>query len=157
MFIGVPIKLLHEAKAHVVTVELKTGELYRGYLIESEDNMNCRIDSCHLTTKEGQTVYMEQVYLRGAQIRFMIVPDMFKNAPMFKRVRELAKGKNQSQLRAKAQRARGTPRLPRPGLQAEEQPTVAPEPAARASRPLINFLRPGPSRPINSLLAREHN
>ena len=106
MSIGVPIKLLHEAKSHVVTVELKTGELYRGYLIDSEDNMNCRIDSCHLTTRDGQTAYMDQVYLRGSQIRFLIVPDMFKNAPMFKRVRELAKGKNQAQLRAKAQRAR---------------------------------------------------
>jgi small nuclear ribonucleoprotein D3 len=107
MSVGVPIKLLHEAKSHVVTVELKTGELYRGYLIDSEDNMNCRIDSCHLTTKDGQSAFMEQVYLRGAQIRFFIVPDMFKNAPMFKRVRELAKGKTQAQLRAKAQRVRG--------------------------------------------------
>lgn len=34
--IGVPIHLLHEAENHVVTVELKTGEMYRGYLIEAE-------------------------------------------------------------------------------------------------------------------------
>lgn len=124
MFIGVPIKLLHEAKSHVVTVELKTGELYRGYLIESEDNMNCRIDSCHLTTKDGQAAYLEQVYLRGAQIRFMIVPDMFKNSAMFKRVRELAKGKNQAQLRAKAQRARGKIGSFRPGFQTNKQPCI---------------------------------
>jgi small nuclear ribonucleoprotein D3 len=122
MSVGVPIKLLHEAKHHVVTVELKTGELYRGYLIEAEDNMNCRIDSCQLTSRDGKTAYLEQVYLRGAQIRFMIVPDMFKNAPMFKRVRNLAKGKNQTLLRAKAQRARGNQPLKiRPGAQAEER------------------------------------
>ena len=36
MSIGVPIKLLHEAENHVVTVEVKSGELYRGYLIEAE-------------------------------------------------------------------------------------------------------------------------
>jgi hypothetical protein len=36
MSIGVPIKLLHEAENHVVTVELKNGELYRGYLTEAE-------------------------------------------------------------------------------------------------------------------------
>lgn len=36
MSIGVPIKLLHEAENHVVTVELKTGELFRGYLMEAE-------------------------------------------------------------------------------------------------------------------------
>jgi hypothetical protein len=31
MSIGIPIKLLHEAEQHVITVELKSGELYRGY------------------------------------------------------------------------------------------------------------------------------
>ena len=36
MSIGVPIKLLHESQHHVVTIELKTGELFRGYLIEAE-------------------------------------------------------------------------------------------------------------------------
>ena len=34
--IGVPIKLLHEAENHVVTIELKNGELYRGYLTDVE-------------------------------------------------------------------------------------------------------------------------
>ncbi len=36
MSIGVPIKLLHEAENHVVTIELKNGELYRGYLSDVE-------------------------------------------------------------------------------------------------------------------------
>ena len=27
---------------------------------------------------------MEQVFIRGSMIRFLIVPDMLKNAPMFK-------------------------------------------------------------------------
>ena len=40
MSIGVPIKLLHEAENHVITCELKSGELYRGYLMEAEDTMN---------------------------------------------------------------------------------------------------------------------
>lgn len=99
---------MHEAKHHVVTVELKTGELYRGYLIEAEDNMNCRIDSCQKTAKDGKSFYFEQIYLRGSQIRFIIVPDMLKNAPMFMRVRNQARGKNQPQLRSKAKRVRGT-------------------------------------------------
>lgn len=43
MSIGVPVKLLHEAEGHTVTIELKTGELYRGKLIEAEDNMNCQV------------------------------------------------------------------------------------------------------------------
>jgi len=36
MSIGVPVKLFHEAKEHVITVELKNGELFRGYLLEAE-------------------------------------------------------------------------------------------------------------------------
>jgi len=40
-----------------------------------------------MTARDGKNAYLEQVYLRGAQIRFVIVPDMLKEAPMFKRVR----------------------------------------------------------------------
>ncbi len=32
--LGVPVKLLHESLGHVITVELKTGHLYRGKLAE---------------------------------------------------------------------------------------------------------------------------
>ena len=42
--IGIPVKLLHESEGHTVSVELKTGEVYRGHLVESEDNMNMTID-----------------------------------------------------------------------------------------------------------------
>lgn len=41
--IGVPIKLLHEAENHMVTVEMKNGETYRGLLEEGEDTMNCKL------------------------------------------------------------------------------------------------------------------
>ena len=41
--IGVPIKILHEGEGHVVTVELKNGETYRGMLTEAEDSMNCQM------------------------------------------------------------------------------------------------------------------
>lgn len=45
MSIGVPIKVLHEAEGHIVTCETNTGEVYRGKLIEAEDNMNCQVSS----------------------------------------------------------------------------------------------------------------
>lgn len=45
MSIGVPIKVLHEAEGHIVTCETNTGEVYRGKLIEAEDNMNCQVIS----------------------------------------------------------------------------------------------------------------
>ena len=41
--LGVPIKLLHEAESHIVTVEMKNGEAYRGLLEEAEDTMNCKL------------------------------------------------------------------------------------------------------------------
>ena len=43
MSVGVPIKLLHEAANHVITIEVKTGELYRGYLSEAEVIINLKI------------------------------------------------------------------------------------------------------------------
>merc|ERR1712072_230675 len=83
--IGIPIKLLHEAEGHTVTLETKTGEVYRGQLLEAEDNMNCYIGSVTMTARDGRTSKLEQVAIRGSQVRFMILPDMLKNAPMFKK------------------------------------------------------------------------
>jgi small nuclear ribonucleoprotein D3 len=40
---GAPIQLLMEAENHVVTVELKNGETYRGQLVEAEETMNCQL------------------------------------------------------------------------------------------------------------------
>merc|ERR1712070_429802 len=83
--IGIPIKLLHEAEGHTITLETKTGEVYRGQLLESEDNMNCYIGNVTMTARDGRTSKLEQVAIRGSQIRFLILPDMLKNAPMFKK------------------------------------------------------------------------
>lgn len=40
--LGVPVKLLHEALGHVITVELKTGQMYRGKLLEGTFS-NCLV------------------------------------------------------------------------------------------------------------------
>uniref|UniRef100_A0A7S0QDX9 Small nuclear ribonucleoprotein Sm D3 n=1 Tax=Cryptomonas curvata TaxID=233186 RepID=A0A7S0QDX9_9CRYP len=86
MSIGVPIKLMHEAESHIITVELKTGELYRGQLVEAEDNMNMSMVNVTCTGRDGSISTLEQVFVRGGLIRFMILPDILKNAPMFKRI-----------------------------------------------------------------------
>lgn len=110
MSIGVPIKLLHEVENHVISVELKTGELFRGYLINVEDTMNVRMDDVYILTKEGKQFHLEQVYLRGSQIRFIVIPSFFKNAPMIKTVKSqikktkeavIAKGKIRTKPRGK--------------------------------------------------------
>ncbi|UKK02628.1 snRNP protein [Theileria orientalis] len=84
MSIGAPVKLLYEGIGHIVTIELQNSNLYRGTLTNVEDNMNCLLEGVTMTTKDGRTLALEQVYLRGAQILFMIFPDMLRHAPMFK-------------------------------------------------------------------------
>ena len=79
------MKLIHEAEGHIVTVELTNGELYRGVMIDAEDSFNCQLQNVTMTSKEGKTTKLEFVFLRGSKIRFIILPDMLRNSPIFKR------------------------------------------------------------------------
>lgn len=85
MSLGVPVKVLHEAEGHIVTLETNTGEVYRGKLVEAEDNMNCQMSGITVTYRDGRVGQLENIYIRGSKIRFLILPDMLKNAPMFKK------------------------------------------------------------------------
>lgn len=38
MSVGIPVKLLYEGMGHTVTVEIKTGETYRGSLVRLNNN-----------------------------------------------------------------------------------------------------------------------
>lgn len=99
--LGVPVKLLHESLGHIITVELKTGQLYRGKLAEgapqgatkkrtatniysaaAEDNLNISLKDITVTGRDGRVSQLDQVYIRGSMVRFFIVPDMLQNAPM---------------------------------------------------------------------------
>jgi small nuclear ribonucleoprotein D3 len=102
--LGVPVKLLHESLGHIITVELKTGQLYRGKLAEgasrrpsqiplsfshaepsfaAEDNLNIALRDITVTGRDGRVSQLDQVYIRGSMVRFFIVPDMLQNAPMW--------------------------------------------------------------------------
>lgn len=110
MSIGVPIKVLHEAEGHIVTLETIMGELYRGKLIEAEDNMNCLMGNITVTYRDGRTAQLEQVYIRGSKIRFLILPDMLKNAPMFKNIKgtKATQGRGKTAIiRASVNKTRG--------------------------------------------------
>lgn len=63
-----------------------SGEVYRGKLIEAEDNMNCQMADVCVTYRDGRTHQLENVFVRGSKIRFLVLPDMLKNAPMFKNI-----------------------------------------------------------------------
>ncbi|CCC69299.1 hypothetical protein NCAS_0C03090 [Naumovozyma castellii] len=81
---SIPVKLLNEAQGHIVSIELTTGETYRGKLIESEDNMNVQLRDVVVTQTDSKITRMDHVFVRGSHIKFFVVPDMLKNAPLFK-------------------------------------------------------------------------
>ncbi|EAT34881.1 AAEL012919-PA [Aedes aegypti] len=47
--------------------------------------MNCQMTQLTVTYRDGRTSNLENVYIRGSKVRFMNLPDMLKNAPMFKK------------------------------------------------------------------------
>lgn len=131
--IGIPIKLLNEAQVcppiflppsfppsllplslshtnapqgHVITLELTTGQVYRGKLLEAEDNMNIQLKDITVTARDGRVSHLDQVYIRGSHVRFFIVPDMLRNAPMFRSRGTRGKGVGLARGRATVNRAR---------------------------------------------------
>ncbi|KAG9411835.1 Small nuclear ribonucleoprotein Sm D3 [Aphanomyces cochlioides] len=108
--LGVPLSLLHEGEGHSITLELKNGEIYRGHLVESEDSMNCQLKQVTLTSRDGQIHRLEQVYIRGSQVKLFILPDMLQKSPLFKKVQALKKPEEKKPKKGKGRgRGRGKP------------------------------------------------
>lgn len=78
------VKLLHESLGHVVSVEIRTGEVLRGHLAHVEDNMNLLLETVTRIAVDGSTKAMGQVYVRGSTVRFFQLPEMLKHAPFLK-------------------------------------------------------------------------
>ncbi|CAJ2507595.1 Uu.00g087810.m01.CDS01 [Anthostomella pinea] len=112
--IGIPIKLLNEAQGHIVTLEITSGQTYRGKLLEAEDNMNVQLKDITVTARDGRVSHLDQVYIRGSHVRFFIVPDMLKNAPMFRSRNARGRGVGLARGRATVSRARASGRGGRP-------------------------------------------
>ena len=51
------------------------------------------MEACSVTLRNGQTTRLENVFIRGSKIRFLILPDMLKNAPMFTNMTAGARGR----------------------------------------------------------------
>jgi small nuclear ribonucleoprotein D3 len=83
--VGIPIVVLHDAEGAVIEVETKKGELIRGLLFEAEDMMNLYIKNAIILDPKGVKRRTNQIYLRGPEILFIVLPDMLKHAPMFNR------------------------------------------------------------------------
>ena len=65
---------------------MKNGEIYRGLLVSAEDTMNMTLSEVVRTGNNGHVSKLPGVYLRGGSIRFISLPDLLKNAPVFKKV-----------------------------------------------------------------------
>eukprot|EP00540_Astrosyne_radiata_P002279 CAMPEP_0116849644 /NCGR_PEP_ID=MMETSP0418-20121206/15693_1 /TAXON_ID=1158023 /ORGANISM="Astrosyne radiata, Strain 13vi08-1A" /LENGTH=115 /DNA_ID=CAMNT_0004481401 /DNA_START=110 /DNA_END=457 /DNA_ORIENTATION=+ len=87
--VGVPIKLLFEAEGMKISVEMKSGEIYRGLLLHAEETMNVSLSEVIRTARNGQISRLANVYLRGSGIRFIALPDLLKNAPVFQKVQTM--------------------------------------------------------------------
>ena len=62
-----------------------------------------QIICCHIFgSRDGRVAQLENVYIRGSKIRFLILPDMLKNAPMFKRAGAKAASSGPSSGRGKS-------------------------------------------------------
>merc|ERR1739847_102838 len=64
---AIPIKILHEAEGHIITVETSTGEIYRGKLQDAEDNMNIQMLNVTMTHRSGNTEQLQKIYIRGSE------------------------------------------------------------------------------------------
>ena len=55
-FVGVPIKVLQAAEGHVITCELISGEVYKGKLLDAEDNMNLQLANITVTYRKSKII-----------------------------------------------------------------------------------------------------
>lgn len=91
--VGIPVILLHDAEGGFVTVELKNGNSYQGILGEAQDNFNCTLKECTKIDAQGNETPLEMAFVRGAQIKFIVIPEMLSLAPYFNRIKAWRKYK----------------------------------------------------------------
>lgn len=72
--------------------------------------MNVQLRDITVTARDGRVSHLDQVYIRGSHVRFFIVPDMLRNAPMFKQRTSKGRGVGLARGRATVNRARGARR-----------------------------------------------
>jgi hypothetical protein len=58
----------------------------------AEDNCNVQLRDVTMTARDGRVSHLEHVYIRGSHVRFFVIPDMLRNAPMFRNKAMRARG-----------------------------------------------------------------
>ena len=90
--VGIPVVLMHEGEGLVVTVETKSGYLFRGTVETAEDNMNMSMKEVDVTDPRGTKSTLRKLFLRGSQVVMVIYPPLLSHAPVFKRAALAAQG-----------------------------------------------------------------
>eukprot|EP01059_Diplonema_ambulator_P014122 TRINITY_DN24975_c0_g1_i1.p1 TRINITY_DN24975_c0_g1~~TRINITY_DN24975_c0_g1_i1.p1 ORF type:complete len:122 (+),score=38.68 TRINITY_DN24975_c0_g1_i1:39-368(+) len=75
---SLPIRVVMEAKGSVIALETMKGEVYRGYCMEVQESLNVRLSKVTYTKRVGTSCELDQVFLRGSQIKFFVLPDTLR-------------------------------------------------------------------------------
>ena len=65
--------------------------------------MNMSLSEVLRTARNGQISKVPNVYLRGSSVRFIALPDLLKNAPVFQKVTAMKRKMEQAQLQRQQQ------------------------------------------------------
>jgi small nuclear ribonucleoprotein (snRNP)-like protein len=85
--IGIPIVLLHECEALIITVELTNGEICRGRLTRAEDCFNLHMNDCVMKTPDAAADRnIDKLFIRGDRVKLIICPPVLEGIPIFKRL-----------------------------------------------------------------------
>jgi len=77
------INLLLESRPYIITVETKNGYVYRGKVKYLENNMNFCLENVAILNKKKYKVF-NSVFIRGNSVVIITLPDLLKEAPLFK-------------------------------------------------------------------------
>lgn len=69
--------------------------------------LSLQMSNITVTYRDGRVAQLEQVYIRGSKIRFLILPDMLKNAPMLKSMKNKNQGSGAGRGKAAILKAQG--------------------------------------------------
>lgn len=84
MSLGVPINLLHEATGFLCTIELISGDKYRGVInVVDDKSMNIWLKEVEHTLPDGSKVGSDSAFIRGSNVLYVKVPDMLSKSTLF--------------------------------------------------------------------------
>ncbi|WPH04354.1 Small nuclear ribonucleoprotein Sm D1 [Acrodontium crateriforme] len=69
------VRFLMKCTNETVTIELKTGTIINGTIASVSPQMNTNLRTAKMTPKGGSQISLDQISIRGSEIRYFILPD----------------------------------------------------------------------------------